>query len=328
MQRMSSGLTPRGPVSPEVPPKRSADVRPGHVSRAAIVALQRSAGNRSVVAMLEGLRSVTVPVVATVASAESPADATAEDRIDHESPDDGGEDREGGMAEMPEGIAVSRPDMPADEELLYARDSISPHVGYDWKDVKEGVGVPSSEFGHTSVFLGATKDTTVTREKGRFTVRTTVDSPIRWITWPPGGPAKSKQTDIRSDHDAAINQGNYKMAATDLTPGPDAQPPREFFWASDLTKGHELFHAWEASTLILDAAAAAESWLGTQTASSLDDVDERLHDAMGQLKGHFKRRVGTEDEREARAYGSNAAFYRARAAAIRQCGDAKGFPEE
>jgi hypothetical protein len=91
------------------------------------------------------------------------------------------------------------------------------------------------------------------------------------------------RTDIASDSDADINQGNYPKVVSDLTPNVNdlnGRPPRDKFWAEDLTEKHERKHAGEDVTFGQAGTTLADKWLNRQTAATIDEVKAKVAQAL------------------------------------------------
>ena len=88
---------------------------------------------------------------------------------------------------------------------------------------------------------------------------------------------------IASDSDPNITQTNYPDVVKDLTPSPATvtrgggtiyknQPPRNQFWAEDITIKHERFHADEDVSFGQQGVTAAQNWMNTQRVAKIDDI--------------------------------------------------------
>jgi hypothetical protein len=182
-------------------------------------------------------------------------------------------------------------------------------------------GPPPSPFGATLPYTHALSGISITRAATTYSVTATVDNPITFQV--DGG----SNTDIASDSDPDITQANYPTVVSDLTPDMselNGKPPRDDFWAEDLTIKHERFHADEDVTFGRSGVTLAQQWLSTKTASSVADVNHLL----GQVPTRVAQTVNTAmawPGREERAYGDGAPAYLARATAIKTKGDANGY---
>jgi hypothetical protein len=164
---------------------------------------------------------------------------------------------------------------------------------------------------------------------GTFLVELYIENVITF--WVAGG----NRTNIASDADPNITQGNYQTVVSDLTPSPTEvhargldllknQPPRSLFWAEDLTIAHERFHADEHEKFGREGAIAARDWLDGQTAQTLNEVEV----LVGRVPQMIAQRIVgamAPPAVEQRAYDNGAADYTARARAIKTKGDARGY---
>jgi hypothetical protein len=154
-----------------------------------------------------------------------------------------------------------------------------------------------------------------------YNVTGQVDCPIGWEIHGLG------RKDVLDEKSANLKRGNWRTAASDLTPDmsdDNGRPPRGHFWAPDLTERHEKFHAGEFKSYGKAAFDLAAQWLQKQTASS--DAD-----AMAVAKRVPNEMVATiratyVPMSESRAYGDGAPAYKARADAITAAGTADSYP--
>ncbi len=188
-------------------------------------------------------------------------------------------------------------------------------------------GSPPNGFGVTRPYDFTLSNIDVTLTGDSFTVRATVDNPITYQVRTDLGP--SGQVSIESSSDDDISQGNYKQVAGDLTPDMsdlNGRPPREEFWARDLTIRHELFHCTEGRDFARDGVNRAETWLNNQSANNIQGVQDFLS-VIPERVAAVRRANMTYPGREERAYGDGAPHYRARAEEIRSKGDDEEFGE-
>ena len=119
------------------------------------------------------------------------------------------------------------------------------------------------------------------------------------------------RTDIASENDPDITQANYPDVVKDLTPSPAAvnqggkklfknQPPREHFWAEDLTIKHECFHADEDVKFGREGTTVAQNWLNRQTAQSLDDVGKLIQPAIDMVTATVRTKMAYPAREETR----------------------------
>jgi hypothetical protein len=193
-------------------------------------------------------------------------------------------------------------------------DKVKPSLDFNATVANSGTTTP---FGATTWSTFNMSGITVTKQKDSYKVSHKVDNPITYAV-------DSPKTSIASAADAALTAANYKTAATDLTPRMDVQngkPLRSQFWARDLTLRHEKFHSKERSRLNKAGAKQAQSWLGTQTAASVAEVQQHVAQVPAKITAASQAAVGTLDEKESRAYGDGASSYKSRAKAIKKAGD-------
>jgi len=94
------------------------------------------------------------------------------------------------------------------------------------------------------------------------------------------------QKDIASETDAKITKTNYPKVHTDLTPDMsdlNGRPPRDEYWAKDLTLTHELVHAKDDNDNGPGAMATAKTWLDGQTATDAAGVQVHLTKIPGRF---------------------------------------------
>lgn len=143
------------------------------------------------------------------------------------------------------------------------------------------------------------------------------------------------KTNIASDSDPHITQANYPDVVKDLTPSPrdvalphgkllKNEPPRNQFWAEDLTIQHEKFHADEDVHFGQEGVTLAQNWLNTQRMSHDTDILPLAQLAINRVRDKVTAEMAYPG-REYRAYNDGAPAYSDRAAAIKTKGDAKGY---
>jgi hypothetical protein len=209
-------------------------------------------------------------------------------------------------------------------ELIQSLDSISATYGYASTTERGGAG--PSGFGVCRASASLT-GVTITPGGGTYTVAGTYELEIRWQVRSGTGP--NSEVDIASDADPDIRACNYQLVAKDLTPNMGdlgGRPPRDHFWAEDLTGRHERVHATDYGTYGPDAARAAQNWLSAQTAVSRAEIQNTLlTGSLRQSMTALNALMETAPGAEPRAYGDGAPVYLARAAAIRTKGDAGDY---
>jgi len=210
-----------------------------------------------------------------------------------------------------EGERVALPDMRVPPELVPPdTDPVNSTITYSGSVAQSGTVSP---FGATSWATFNVTGATVTPNSGTFVATFTLENPITYNV------AAGGRTHITSENDAALTNANYATAASDLTPNMSdlgGRPPRTSFWAQDLTLRHEGFHANERRGFASAGASQAQTWLNTQTASSVGDVQTLIAQVPGRVITASQASAGTVAVKEARAYGDGAPLYKARADAI------------
>ena len=185
--------------------------------------------------------------------------------------------------------------------------------------IKRGGAAPSG-FGVTRSFASKLTGIKVTSKASTYEVTATVEHPITYQVRSGTGP--DSQKDIASATDADITKTNYPKVVTDLTPDMsdlNGRPPREKFWAEDLTLKHEKVHADDDKKNGPGAMRTVTTWLNAQTAASVADVNSLLGKLPGRFADALLAALSTEDG-EKHAYGDGAPSYKARANAIKAKG--------
>ncbi|MBI3693229.1 MAG: hypothetical protein HY238_00090 [Acidobacteria bacterium] len=183
-------------------------------------------------------------------------------------------------------------------------------------------GLPKA--GLTTTFHPSIINVSVTPVLGWYYVDATLDEKITYQVCDGVGP--QGQVDITSEDDPDITKENYWEVALDLTPNSKGVPPRNLYYASDLTLRHERFHATEWAKVAQESVPDVQKWLMGKTASSVDlGVAFLLVDLSKQFMKIVDAKVhpGAED----RTYGDGKSLYLARSKAIIAKGDAGGYPK-
>ena len=244
------------------------------------------------------------------APAPAPAAAPAPADSSSATPDGGG---------PAEGVVVQLPDVIKPELLMVqACDAIAGALAYS--PAIENTATPGpTEFGICR--FGDCKVTGITAklEAGTYTVAGTIEHKITWGVHP----TTDNETDISGDTDADITKTNYPDIVKDLTPNMSSsggRPPRNHFWAKDLTEIHEKFHADDVKKQAPGAITTAVNWLKTKTASSVADVTTLVNQIPDRVVQTLAAGMG--EPGEVRAYGDGAAAYTTRSEAIDKRGKA------
>jgi len=182
-------------------------------------------------------------------------------------------------------------------------------------------GAAPSGFGVTRSFASKLTGVTVTPKTNLFEVSATLEHPITYQVRATTGPEGQK--DIASETDAKLTKTNYPKVHTDLTPDMsdlNGRPPRDEYWAKDLTLTHELVHAKDDNDNGPAAMATAKTWLDGQTAADATGVQAHLTKIPGRFAAALLAALSTEDG-EKHAYGDGAPLYKARADKIKEKGE-------
>jgi hypothetical protein len=206
-----------------------------------------------------------------------------------------------------------------DHDALASRLTYSGHVS-------RGGAAPSG-FGVTRSTLGRFANVTISPPRGgTIQVSASLTYTIQWETQSGTGP--SGQQDVPSPTAAVLTQANYQQASSDLTPNMSdlgGRPPRQQFWAQDLTEQHERFHAAERRAFGGQAVRNAQSWLNRHTVANQAAVPLLLNQAWSNQVRAFIATAMANPGKEQRAYADGASAYTARATAIKQRGDSNQY---
>jgi len=315
----------RAPVDRAAIGSTAPSAAPLSARHAAVLDLQRAAGNRAVGNLINrGASSVeqvyastvSVPLSATIRRTVRDAEPGAEttDEIDPNAVTEALLGAAPEVAEPEDGQTVSLPDMIMSGGTGFQSDTIGGAVAYSGTITRTGV---VNAFGATSPYTFNLTRITVTPSPGTYTVAATLENPITFNVTSGGN------TDVPSETAAALTAANYATAASDLTPDMGdlgGRPPRTRFWAEDLTVRHEHFHADEDKHFAATGTTTAQSWLLTQAASRVAEVQALLAQIPGKVI-NFVDAAMAYPAREERAYADGAPLYRARAGAIKAKGD-------
>lgn len=235
-----------------------------------------------------------------------------------------------------ESATQTRQETPIEGPFNY--DSLRPtlsHVSVVTSGDSNIVQVPSNEFGTTG---GKIKIEKTGFEAAHFTnfvkVSARLTHQVSWdITNRPG------RLDTNDPELKEITEENWTQAADDLDPDIHktelGAPARKKFWASDITKGHEEFHANETEKYVRDVVVPAiESEMANKDIT-VDwfiwrdtNIEEQLHEIMVEMVKKataMKNAHMAKPMSEHRAYAADAPKYRARAMDIRRKGFSKGW---
>ena len=128
------------------------------------------------------------------------------------------------------------------------------------------------------------------------------------------------RTDISGPLDPSVSGFTKREIMADLTPAASTppKPPRKKYWASDITRDHELFHARDSGDAYARARDNQAEWLDGQSASSIADAGAVGAKAVTRMQNEVNAYMGTGDAApaEIRAYQRDAPFYRERVDAV------------
>jgi hypothetical protein len=224
-----------------------------------------------------------------------------------------------------EEITVSLPDIEVPALAGVAKtDAVNPAFSYSGS-IERGGAAPAG-FGVTHSFDSKLTGVTTTLKKKVYKVKATLEHPIKWEVRSGTGP--DGQVDIASETDADITDLNYGDVVSDLTPDMtdlNGRPPRNDFWAEDLTIRHEKVHAADDKKNGPGAMRVTSKWLSKQTAASVADVTTLLGEIPDRFAAALLAALSTEAG-EKHAYGDGAPSYKRRAKAIKKRGDAGKYP--
>jgi hypothetical protein len=222
------------------------------------------------------------------------------------------------------GETIRLPDITLQQQAAMMRsDKIAGVLDYHPVINKSGVVDPGN-FGQEVLRPCALSGVTVTKAPHAYAVAATVEQLITYQVRSSVGP--TGEVDIASETDPDITAANYSDVADDLKPDmtQHGRPPRNKFWAEDLTIMHEQFHATEDVEFVRTAVLGAQTWLNRQTATSVAGVNTHLTAVPARITSDAQAAnpaPGYED----RAYFDGSGLYQARSNAIRTKGAAGGY---
>lgn len=249
----------------------------------------------------------------------------------------------GGAGVTPEGgaAAAAGRETPAHEEAyhlsdivmselkgwLVCTDAVRPQLTIT-PDISRGRLEPIAfgEFGQTAVEEFRVTNILVTPNPTEFEVKANFELRVKWDTYQSVGPLG--QLNVESPDSPVITAKNYTKVAADLTPDTSdhgGAPPRDKFWAQDLTERHEQYHANDLVQHFKAAVLLASTWLSGQTAADPARVEELVGLAGGMAEKHVRESYPPESEE--RAYGDGVAAYRKRASDISALGEDGKYPD-
>ena len=128
------------------------------------------------------------------------------------------------------------------------------------------------------------------------------------------------RTDVAGPLEPVVTGATRQEIVDDLTPptSAPARPRRTKYWASDITRGHELFHAKDSGDAYSRAHSDQGAWLNEQSASSRTDAVNLGTQAVTRMVSDVNTHMGSGNSSpaELRAYARDAPLYQARADAV------------
>lgn len=202
-------------------------------------------------------------------------------------------------------------------------DAVAAFLGYNGSIARGGAD--PSGFGVTRSFGSNLSDISILPLFGNFLVTGKLNHPITYQVRSGTGP--DGQVDISSMSDGDISDANYADVAADLMPDwsdLNGRPPRNNYWAEDLTLKHERVHADDDHANGPGALQTVVSWLQGQSAASVADVNALLATVPNRFATALLAALSTEDG-ERHAYGDGAPSYLARSLGISARGATIGY---
>lgn len=148
---------------------------------------------------------------------------------------------------------------------------------------------------------------------------------ITWNVFEGIGP--QNQIDITSKNDPAITAANYRDVARDLRPGQGNIPPREDYFASDLTKRHENFHVYRHRLYYQKGLARGLKWLNAHKARTLGEVQRLVKRMLSRIDKYAGMKTSPNlGSEENDAYEAGASGYQTRSDEILRKGRAGEYP--
>jgi hypothetical protein len=140
------------------------------------------------------------------------------------------------------------------------------------------------------------------------------------------------KTNIPSADVDAVDEASWPAVYSDLYPsGGDLRSPRRWYWCSDLSASHEMYHIMDCMNAFKTFAPLEEQWLEQQSTSSRAGAERWGMQALNQLEARVFNYMGGDlpnAPQEARAYGAGASQYIERAEAVKDRAIAEGWTEE
>jgi hypothetical protein len=235
-------------------------------------------------------------------------------------------DATGPQGEAEEEVQLPDIVIPELEGGLEGTDAVTSWLSTSGHIARGGIALAGGEYGRTDG--GDIRVTNIWVRKvplmARFFVKADIEHHVQWDVRAGVGPVG--EVDINGWGSPAITAANYPAVADALTPDTGdlgGRPPRNGFWAQDLTERHEQYHANDMVRNTGPAVSLASTWLSSQTAASPAGVNALLTAVPGRVVNSIIATYVPQSEE--RAYGDGVWAYRTRALAIRARGALGGY---
>jgi len=227
------------------------------------------------------------------------------------------------------GQTVHLPDItyPSRAKISQTDKPLSSHLIYNGI-IAQKFDEPQKEFGLIWPYDYKLTDAIAIPTDTHWEVHATLNNPIWFHVRKTTGP--EGQINISSPLSSNISSSTYETIAVDLTPDErelGGRPPRNKYWAKDITILHEKFHAEENKKFAADATEQVVGNMNQLRAESIADVEDIIA-AVPQGVGDYVSMWMKEPEREERAYGAGKHLYEDRVKAIRRKGKQGGYPKK
>jgi hypothetical protein len=139
------------------------------------------------------------------------------------------------------------------------------------------------------------------------------------------------KTDIPNAYVDAVDEASWPAVYSDLYPEGGSRSPRRWYWCSDLSAQHEMYHIMDCMNAFKTFAPLEEQWLEQQTTYSRGGAERLGMQALNQLEARAFNYMGGDQPnaaQETRAYGAGASQYIARAEEVKDRAIAEGWTEE
>jgi hypothetical protein len=187
-------------------------------------------------------------------------------------------------------------------------DAIAPALAYSGAVGARATPPDASLFGVTTTNVKMNGLSVGPGAAGQFKVIGGVDVTAKWSVHSRG------RTDVPYYAAPVVTADTYPKVASDLKPNMSSdggRPPRQRYWAKDLTERHERFHANERTDKYGKAAFEfAKAWLASQTASTEQEANDLANKVPDKMFESYN--ASFVPGKENRAYGDGAIAYQVR----------------